>query len=65
MHRTERWLNVNDSFFVKNPSILENKKILLIDDVVTTGATMEACGREILNVKNTQLSIATIAIATK
>lgn len=65
MHRTERWLNVNESFFVKNPSILENKKILLIDDVVTTGATMEACGREILNVKNTQLSIATIAIATK
>lgn len=65
MHRAERWQNVSDSFFVRNPYLLENKKILLIDDVVTTGATMEACGREILKVKNTQLSIATIAIATK
>ncbi len=64
IHRTERWSNVDRSFVVKKPAVLENKNILLIDDVVTTGATLEACGREILKVSNTKLSIATIAIAT-
>ncbi len=65
MHRTERWQNVHDSFCVQKPSLIENKNILLIDDVITTGATVEACGREILKVPNTKLSIATVAIATK
>ncbi len=64
-HRTERWLNVLEGFVVKNPAVLEGKHVLLVDDVITTGATLEACANVILSVKNTQISIATLALAIK
>lgn len=64
-HRTERWENVEGSFKVTQPTELKNKHILLVDDVVTTGATLEACGAEILKIAGTKLSIATLAFATK
>lgn len=60
-HRTERWENVAGSFIVKNPQTLQGKHLLLVDDVITTGATLEACGNAILQVENTRLSIATVA----
>lgn len=63
--RIQRWENVSNTFSVSNSAQLENKHILLVDDVLTTGATLEACGAEILKVNNVQLSIATLAIATK
>ncbi|MFT3682991.1 MAG: ComF family protein [Ferruginibacter sp.] len=43
-HRMERWENVEGSFVVKNEAALKGKHILLVDDVVTTGATLEASG---------------------
>ena len=64
-HRDERWQNVEGSFEIMNPVSLEGKHILLVDDVVTTGATLEACAEEILNIADIKLSIATLAIATK
>jgi ComF family protein len=64
-HRTERWKNVSGSFAVKNPENLIGKNILLIDDVITTGASIEACGQAILNITGTSLSIASLAHATK
>jgi ComF family protein len=64
-HRTERWQNVAESFALNNPKALEGKHILLIDDVITTGATLEACGNAILQIPNTKLSIATLALASK
>jgi len=62
-HRAERWKNVEGIFYINDPKSLEGKHILLVDDVIITGATIEACGREILNVTGTKLSVATLAIA--
>jgi ComF family protein len=64
-HRTERWDNVKDSFKVFKENELGGKHLLLVDDVVTTGATLEACGNTILQVQDVKLSIATLAYAAK
>jgi ComF family protein len=62
-HRAERWKNVEDIFYVSDPAQLEGRHVLLVDDVVTTGATIDACGTEILKIKDVTLSIATLAMA--
>ncbi len=64
-HRTERWDNVKGSFKVAKENELAGKHVLLVDDVVTTGATLEACGNIILETENVKLSIATLAYAAK
>ena len=64
-HRTERWENVKSSFKVAKENELTGKHLLLVDDVVTTGATLEACGNVILETGNVKLSIATLAYAAK
>lgn len=60
-NRISRWENVDQIFSVSNYKLLENKHILLIDDIITTGATLEACGQEILLAEGTKLSILTMA----
>ncbi|RPD98560.1 ComF family protein [Aureibaculum marinum] len=60
-HRFERWKNVQEIFHVNNLSFFDNKHILLIDDVFTTGATLEACAMQILKSNNVKISIATMA----
>jgi ComF family protein len=60
-NRMARWLNMEGVFEVRYPEHLVNKHILLVDDVVTTGATLEACGSYILAVPGTRLSIAAAA----
>ena len=64
-HRSARWQNVANSFVIRNPATLTGKNILLVDDVITTGASLEACGQTILQVTGTTLSIAALAHATK
>ncbi len=59
--RYERWQNVETAFGIKNPESLKGKHILLIDDVVTTGATIEACVNELLKLDGTKVSVATLA----
>lgn len=61
--RYERWENVEKAFILNDSQLLEKKHILLIDDVVTTGSTLEACANEILSIKDTIVSIATLAMA--
>ena len=58
--RFERWKNVNEIFDIVDTKIFENKHILLIDDVITTGATLESCALELLKTKNIKISIATM-----
>ena len=62
-HKTKlsRWENVENIFYVVNRKPIAEKRVLLVDDVVTTGATLEACGRAILDAGCSQLSIACIA----
>ena len=62
--RTERWDNVEGVFVLKNPKLLTGKHILLVDDVITTGATMESCVNEILKVEGVKVSIAALAYAS-
>jgi len=61
--RAERWKNVSSIFCVTNAAILNKKHILLVDDVITTGATIESCGLEIIKSVDCTLSIASIAFA--
>ena len=58
-----RWENVNEIFQVTDAAILKNKHIILIDDVVTTGATLEACAAVIQKIKGTKIYIVTLACA--
>ncbi|HEX2935521.1 MAG TPA: ComF family protein [Bacteroidales bacterium] len=62
-HRYERWLNVEEVFEVVNYDKIANKHVLLVDDVVTTGATLEASAGELLKAGNTKVSIVTLAKA--
>ena len=58
--RSERITNMEDKFSVAKPEKLEGKHVLLIDDLITTGATLEFCGHAILKVPGTRISIATV-----
>ena len=58
--RSERIVNMEDKFEVVKPEKLEGKHVLLIDDLITTGATLEFCGKEILKVSGSKVSIATV-----
>ena len=60
-NRIERWMNMEGKFELVNPAAVTGKHLLLVDDVVTTGATLEACGHELLKAGNVTLSIATLA----
>jgi ComF family protein len=59
--RFNRWKNIESAFQVKESNALKGQHILLVDDVVTTGATLEACAQTLLQIPSVKISIATIA----
>jgi ComF family protein len=61
--RFDRWENVENIFGIKNPERIRDRHILLVDDVLTTGATLEACAQALLEAPGIKVSIATIAYA--
>jgi ComF family protein len=62
-NRTDRWANVSRVFTVKKPGDLQGRHVLLVDDVITTGATTEACSRALLAAQAT-VSICSLAFTS-
>jgi len=59
----DRWANTQDLFTLQNSSDLAGKHLLLVDDVLTSGSTLEACGGVLLQIPDVRLSLFTVAIA--
>jgi len=62
--RLDRFSNVENAFGINKKADLKGKHLLLVDDVITTGATLEACAHTLLEVDNVKISIVAIALAT-
>ncbi|MGA1977377.1 MAG: phosphoribosyltransferase family protein [Bacteroidales bacterium] len=61
--RFDRWINVEGIFRLSDSSALEGKHILLVDDVITTGSTIESCANELLKARGARVSVAALAVA--
>jgi ComF family protein len=61
--RYDRWTNVEGIFMVTDGEKLKGKHVLLIDDVITTGSTIEASANEILKTEDARVSVAAIAFS--
>ncbi len=59
--RSLRWINVSNNYYISNIQGIANKRIILIDDVITTGATLEACLKCFENIPGVQCGIGTLA----
>ena len=61
--RLARWGNVKEAFQLADPGELRNAHVLLVDDVVTTGATLESCAKALLHVPGIRVSVLACACA--
>lgn len=62
-NRLERWQNMEGRFSVVQPNLIRGRHILLVDDVITTGATLESCGQALLEAGPASLSVASLCYA--
>lgn len=61
--RFDRWKNVEDIFALTDAKAFRDKHILLVDDVITTGSTLESCAKEILKSEGARISIYAVGTA--
>jgi ComF family protein len=60
-NRMERWQNINGKFELKDSNLLQHKHVMLVDDVITTGATLDACATALLQAEDIRISVAALA----
>jgi ComF family protein len=63
--RYDRWVNVEGVFTVTAEADIKGKHLLLVDDVITTGSTIESCANELLKIENVKVSVASLAVAVE
>lgn len=63
--RFNRWENVKEIFALRDEETLKGKHVLLVDDVITTGATIEACAAMLLKIPEVKVSVVALACAIK
>ncbi len=61
--RVDRWMNVKEAFHVADPEVLRGKHVLIVDDVITTGATIEACVLALSGIPDLRISVFACAYA--
>jgi len=62
--RLQRMINMSEGFSIAQPDRIAGRHILLVDDVLTSGATLDYCGQQILSQPGTKLSLATLAMGS-
>lgn len=62
LNKTERMKNIKDAFIVTNTESVENKKVIIFDDIYTTGSTLNECSKIVRKANAKEIAILTIAI---
>lgn len=64
-NRFQRWKNVEQIFGITHPEIIRNKTIMLVDDVITTGATIESCTQTLLQIEGVTIQVVAIGFTAR